>query len=121
MIFLRGLRAVFLVVSGMTLVAGCQSPSTTAQGESVAPSFGRDIIPRQSEPELDGVAVARTVPLPESASEDEPDESTGAEQGNLLTRLIPGRDKGKDRAERKSLPVNERTAAADDDLDGLDF
>lgn len=119
MVFRRGILPVVLALCGLSFEAGCQTSNSAAKSESIAPSFGMDPVPRQSEPELDGVAVARTGAVIEAEpGDDDESDSTPASSENLLTRLIPGRDKGKERAERKALPVSERTAAADD-LDGL--
>lgn len=107
------------VLIGGICLAGCQSSGATADRESHIPSFGINEVPRQSEPALedDGtgtrqVAASETVDEDDDESGDEP----AARKGNLLTRLLPGREK--EPLERKPLPVNARsTAAADGDDD----
>lgn len=105
------------VLIGGICLAGCQSSGATADRESHIPSFGINEIPRQSEPALedDGTAT-RTVASSDAEDEDddESDEEPAARKGNLLTRLLPGREK--EPLERKPLPLNGRsTAAADGD------
>lgn len=123
MMFRRGILTILLGLCGLPGFAGCQSSNGAGKGESISPSFGMDPVPRQTEPDIEGVAVTRTVPpaqLEDGDDEDEESTSSSAQQNNLLTKLIPGRDKGKGRPERKALPVSERSAASDD-LDDLDF
>jgi len=121
MVFRHGILPVIMALSSLPLVAGCQTSNSAAKAETIAPSFGMNPVPRQTEPELDGVAIARADAVAEvEPGEDDQAEKAPASQDSLLTRLIPGRDKGKGSAERKALPVSERSAAAND-LDDLDF
>lgn len=94
---------------------GCQTSGHSEDGSSGAPMFGVNYVPRQSEPEIEDTEPGPVAKSDESVKEPaESDDS--AESGTLLSRFIPGREKPD--AERKVLPVNERTAAAsDDDLD----
>jgi hypothetical protein len=107
------------VLIGEICVAGCQSSGTSGDRESRIPSFGVDEVPRQSEPALeDDGQGSRAVASRGSKAEDEDDESEdepAIRKGNLLTRLLPGRDK--ETLERKPLPVNGRSAGTDDDDD----
>jgi hypothetical protein len=80
----------------------------------MAPAFGMNYVPRQTEPPLDEESPAdRAARMAGSASQD--DEPAVAKSG-LLTRFIGGA--GKEAAERKPLPVSARTSAeSGDDLD----
>jgi hypothetical protein len=94
---------------------GCQS---SADGLSRAPSFGIDRVPRQTEPALDEADDGR-VAAPNKRAADEDDDESSGRKGNLLTRLLPGREK--ESPERKSLPVNAKTTRTEQDDDSLDF
>jgi hypothetical protein len=101
-------------------VAGCQSASATGDRESRIPSFGIDEVPRQSEPPLenDGTGAGNVASSESADEDDDSEEEPAARKGNLLTRLLPGREK--EPLERKPLPVNGRTAAADNEDEGDD-
>ncbi|HTI50354.1 MAG TPA: hypothetical protein VL475_05365 [Planctomycetaceae bacterium] len=111
------------VLIGGICVVGCQSSGSSSDRESRIPSFGVDEVPRQSEPALeDDGQGSRAVASRGSLAEDDDDESDdepAARKGNLLTRLLPGRDK--ETLERKPLPVNGRSAGTDDDDDDDEF
>lgn len=101
---------------------GCQSTGGSGDGNSKAPAFGIDHVPRQSEPEIEAADIGRR--NVSSASHDEAeseDSETSGRKGNLLTRFLPGREAGS--AERKALPVSKRSAESDGDdaSDDLDF
>lgn len=111
---------------GLALVCGfasvgCQATGVSGDGEARVPSFGVDRVPRQSEPEIEASSVTRPVAATRPDDEDESDaaEPVG-KSGNLLTRLIPGRDKN--HPERKPLPVSKRSSGEDaDDDDDFEF
>ncbi|MFN0053346.1 MAG: hypothetical protein ACKV0T_14275 [Planctomycetales bacterium] len=86
---------------------GCQSSGRQGEGDGLA-SFGVDSIPRQSEPHPEGEIIQASASEP---PDNDPEEKPAKRP--FLSRLIPG--KNKEEAERKSLPINERTEGASDD------
>ena len=93
---------------------GCQSSGI---GGAHVPSFGIDSVPRQSEPAVEDDGRRSTVSAKET--KDDAEEESAERKGNLLSRLLPAREKPS--PERRPLPVSARTAAANDDDDSLDF
>lgn len=106
-------------------MCGCQSGGGSGRGDARAPSFGVDHVPRQSEPAIEMADTGRRVVTASAETsanddeEDEDDEGPSEPQGNLLTRLLPSRDRAA--PERKPLPVSQRTSAASDDDDDSEF
>lgn len=121
----RGLWAIGLGLSCAIWVTGCQSTGVTGDGDSRAPSFGVDHVPRQYEPNVDTDDEGRSVSArdPDEKKDDAADSEAAGRKGNLLTRLLPGRDK--EIPERKPLPVSQRSAGTDgdetDDDDDFEF
>jgi hypothetical protein len=110
----RGLWAIGLGLTCAAWTCGCQSTGVSADGDARAPSFGVDRVPRQTEPEVDTVGGVRQAA---SSQPDDDEETTRSDssgkKGNLLTRLLPGRDK--ENPDRKPLPVSKRSSGTDDE------
>lgn len=115
----RGLWAFGLGLISVICSGGCQSTGGSGDADSRAPAFGVDRVPRQSEPAVDAADIGRRVASrePEEEAESTEKESIGRKE-NLLSRLLPGRDK--ENPERKALPVSKRSARADGDSDSDD-
>lgn len=119
---IRGRWTVGLCLACAVWSSGCQSTGGSGDNNSKAPAFGIDHVPRQSEPEIEAADVGQRSVSSASHDEAESDESeSSGKKGNLLTRLLPGREASG--PERKALPVSKRTAGADgdDESDELDF
>lgn len=109
----HGLWAIGLGLTCATWTCGCQSTGVSADADSRTPSFGVDRVPRQTEPEVETAGGEQQVASSQPDDEETAKSDSSNKKGNLLTRLLPGRDK--ENPDRKPLPVSKRSAGTDDD------